>query len=529
MDLERWRLAAEMRHRVGRVGRGLRDVKGEREVLLERVREVGLGVLEVEHRSAAAAGGVGDVHLGRERQRAVLRVRGLVRVAVGRVELGGDVRVVRIRRAGRVAGDRRVGVGARERAVDRVVLGVGLDLEARAVEQQLGGRVVVDEELEADALEEADGGLRLGLGRRAGAAEGLRRRVGRGALVVKAPVAGVVAVGVDAVARRDLPVAVVVVQVLAPLAVAGRERVVVAVGVGDRQDPDLARVDEARDLGGRHARDVVALRVLRRAALAVVVDEEVGQAARLLGGDPLAGVLRGHVQRGGAGAVGVRGLARVARDAQRDDRLAVDRVADDLALDDVRVLVGEARVLLVERLARRAARNAADGADVRVVEVGPVDVVAAVGVDARRAPAGVALQARVEAELAQALRLLRGRDDLDAPAARALGQVEALLGEQAQGLAGLRLDAVGVQARGRGLRGAGDHAETERRDEGGASDANDKALHVEPPGAACQVNERVFRSCMDPHRLHPVNPRARIARVLTGRAPRPGPSEILSA
>jgi len=65
-----------------------------------------------------------------------------------------------------IAGSASVPASAR---VDRVVLGVRLDLEARAVEQELGGRVVVDEELEADALEEPGHGLRLGLGGGAGA------------------------------------------------------------------------------------------------------------------------------------------------------------------------------------------------------------------------------------------------------------------------------------------------------------------------------------------------------------------------
>jgi hypothetical protein len=97
--------------------------------------------------------------------------------------------------------------------------------------------VVVDEELRVDALDEHVQRLRLGLGVRARPTVGLVGRVGRGAFVVVAPAVVEVAVEVDAVARRDLAVAVVVAQVLAPQPLAFLEREVVAVGVGDGDDP----------------------------------------------------------------------------------------------------------------------------------------------------------------------------------------------------------------------------------------------------------------------------------------------------
>ena len=65
-----------------------------------------------------------------------------VGVAVGGVELGGDVRVVSI--------DRRILVRAGHRFVDHIVRRRRADLPANAVEQQLRCGVVVDEELEPD-------------------------------------------------------------------------------------------------------------------------------------------------------------------------------------------------------------------------------------------------------------------------------------------------------------------------------------------------------------------------------------------
>ena len=61
--------------------------------------------------------------------------------------------------------------------------------------------------------------------------------------VVVVPALVIVPVQVDPVADRDLLVAVVVAEVLPPQAL-DVERVLVAVGVGDRHEPELARVEE---------------------------------------------------------------------------------------------------------------------------------------------------------------------------------------------------------------------------------------------------------------------------------------------
>jgi hypothetical protein len=115
-----------------------------------------------------------------------------------------------------------------------------LDLPALGIEDQLGERVVVDLERRPGPLDEAAQRLDLGLGRRAAAKEGLRARLGRRALEVVVPLRRPVAVRVDAVDVGDRAVGVVVVEVLAPEPRGGRgERVVVAVGVGDRHEPRL--------------------------------------------------------------------------------------------------------------------------------------------------------------------------------------------------------------------------------------------------------------------------------------------------
>ena len=157
---------------------------------------------------------------------------------------------------------------------------------------------------------------RLGLRPRAGAAEGLAARVVRRALVVVAPLRREVAVEVDAVARGDLPVAVVVAQVLAPQALAVLEREVVAVGVGDREEPELVLVDQPPD---------------RRIGV-VAVDEVVHEPADHLGRDPLARVLRAEVQDRGLAAVAL--VARVAAHLERHDVLAVHRAPDAHELRD---------------------------------------------------------------------------------------------------------------------------------------------------------------------------------------------------
>ncbi len=228
--------------------------------------------------------------LGRVREDAVRVVGGVQRVAVGDVQLGAEVRVELLL----VVLDRRqLTVGAGQRGEDRVVGRAGEDLVALRIEQQLGRRVVVLLELEVDRLEQLQHGLGLGLGGRAWAAVGLGRQVGRGTLVVHAPALGEVAVRVDAVVGLAAdPVAVVVGHVLAPQPVLGLERVLVAVRVVHADEPQLARVDEPRDL----------------LVGAVVVDEVVERAAARLAREPLARVLHRVVEHGGP-----RVVARVLR------------------------------------------------------------------------------------------------------------------------------------------------------------------------------------------------------------------------
>jgi hypothetical protein len=85
-----------------------------------------------------------------------------------------------------------------------------------------------------------------------------------------------VAVGVDAVANGDLAVAVVVARVLAPQALVV-EGVLIAVGVGDDDEPELGAPEEIPDL-----------LVVRPPA----VDEVVQRSAVDLDADPLARVLQ---------------------------------------------------------------------------------------------------------------------------------------------------------------------------------------------------------------------------------------------
>ncbi len=326
----------------------LADGEGEGDVLGELRLDELLVVREVEAGGAVLGlppvvrvgrrGGLAGGHLGREHHDAVDVGGVAVGLAVGGVELGGHLRVV--------AGDGRVLGGAGEGLVGDVVGGGGGHLPAHAVEDQLGGGVVVDGVVEADALLEGVEGGGLGFGGGPGAAVGLAGLVGRGALVVVAPLEGEVAVEVDAVAGGDPAVAVVVAQVLAPQALAvGGVRVVVAVGVGAEQEPQLAGVHQLRD----------------PLVLAVVVERVVHQPPGHLGGDPLAGVLVGHVEHGGL--VAVLGLLRVLADLQGEDVLALDGLADGDDLGERRVLLGRAQDLLLEpaRTAVRAEHAVAGG------------------------------------------------------------------------------------------------------------------------------------------------------------------------
>ena len=127
------------------------------------------------------------------RARACRRSVPAVRVGVvGRLAVGDVQRVGRLARV--EARDRRVGVGAAERHVDRVVGVERPDLPALRVQQPLAERVQVRLELRLDAVDQALHRPRLGLRRGARPAVGLVGRVGRRALVVVAPVLGEVAV-----------------------------------------------------------------------------------------------------------------------------------------------------------------------------------------------------------------------------------------------------------------------------------------------------------------------------------------------
>ena len=101
---------------------------------------------------------------------------------------------------------------------------------------------------------------------------------------------GVVPVGVDAVVRRDLVVAVVVAQVLAPEPVVV-ERVLVAVGVGDQDEPQLVRLQQVDE---------------RFLVLAVHLDHVLEEPPVDLGADPLSCVLQRRIEDRRAAVVGHR-------------------------------------------------------------------------------------------------------------------------------------------------------------------------------------------------------------------------------
>ena len=302
-----------------------------------------------------ALGGVGEDAVG---------VGVVGQVAVGDVELGADVGIEAVAVDHPVVGGSVVAVGDRRAVVvarigleELVVRGRRVLLEAVRPQQQLGRGVVVLVEDEVDHAPELLDRLGLGLGVRARPAIGLRQEVVAGALVVVAPVGGVVAVDVDAVdGLAAHAVGVVVVHVLAPQAVAGRERVLVAVRVVDADEPQLARVDE---LGGDRA--------VRR-GLAVVAREVVQRALAGLARQPLARVLHRVVEHRRACVVGARLGAR--RDLERDDVAAHVGLAEDDLLDDAGafepVIELEVLLLVVARDAVVAApdverRVAADG------------------------------------------------------------------------------------------------------------------------------------------------------------------------
>jgi hypothetical protein len=133
----------------------------------------------------------------------------------------------------------------------------------------------------------------------------------------------VVAVGVDAVAQHDLAVAVVVPEVLPPQPLVV-ERVLVAVGVGDEDEPQLCGPQQPA--GGS-------------VAVVVGVDHVVEEAPVDLDADPLPGVLGGQVERRRAPAVA--DPAGVLRDLEGDDLSPLVGGAEHHLLDQVPVVAGE--------------------------------------------------------------------------------------------------------------------------------------------------------------------------------------------
>jgi hypothetical protein len=131
-----------------------------------------------------------------------------------------------------------------------------------------------------------------------------------------------VPVRVDTVTELDRPVPVVVAEVLPPEPrVRALERVLVAVGVGDRHEPEL-----------RLAQELLDLRVVRVPARDVPAEQADVDLTR----DPLARMLQRAVEHGGLGTVPLR--SRVLRQLQRQDLPALQCVADHLELGDRRVV-----------------------------------------------------------------------------------------------------------------------------------------------------------------------------------------------
>ena len=123
---------------------------------------------------------------------------------------------------------------------------------------------------------------------------------------------------------------------------AAGERVVVAVRVLDRHEPELGTGQQVGDLG-----------------VVLVLDDPAHEAPLDLGGDPLARVVVGRVEDGRARAVG--DVARVLRDLEDGDRLAERGRADPLVLDDVAVLGGQLEHLVVD--AARLHERSVDGVE----------------------------------------------------------------------------------------------------------------------------------------------------------------------
>ncbi len=341
-----------------------------------------------------------------------------------------------------------------QREVDRVVRRRRTRLPALRVKEPLPGRVPVDVEGEVEAVVEAHDRLRLRLGGRRRPAVRVARRDARGALLVVLPVRRVVAVRVDTVADLGRSVCVVVAQVLPPEAgVRARERVLVAVRIGDDDEPELVLPQELLDL---------------LVAGPPAVHEVLHQPAVDLGRDPLARVLRRRVEDRRLAAVL---LAGVLRDLESDELPALDRAAEDDQLRDARV---------VPR----------DRVELRAMAVGTVVVAPDVeavhcleGGELPRADAVLVLEhPDVDALLPQRGELVVVEHDLelDLPAAAYVGRGNVVALARQVRVLGLCDDRpIHVERERIGLLGPC-HRRPEREQHGGQGEAQNKAFHRFP-------------------------------------------------
>ena len=342
-------------------------------------------------------------------------------------------------------------------------------------QDQLSGGVIVLVVGEVHPVHQRQERLGLRLRGRPRAAVGLGRGVGVRSLVVVVPARREVPVRVHAVDGGDLPVAVVVAQVLPPEPVLRVEGEVVAVGVRDQDEPQLAVLHQLRELLRRDPVNGLSVRPDGRALLAVVVEEEPKRAALGLAGEPLAGVLDGRVEHGRPAAV--LPLLRVLRDLHRVDRKAAQRMPDRLELRDPRILRGEVLHLRLDVRGGvpRGARHGDVGTRVRTPDLPAACRLGGRGLE-RGAPAARADQLGPDAGPAELSDLRVGGDDLDTLAPLSLCHVEAQLLQLTELIHPLGVRPVGVQPdAGRCGRGDRKHEKRGKRND----DSTD--LHASSP------------------------------------------------
>ena len=136
---------------------------------------------------------------------------------------------------------RRTGQGA----VDRLVRRRRLLLPADRVQEELPVGVVVDHESEAEPGGQPHQGLRLRFGPGSRSPEGLISRKVEDPTGVKPQWSGRFRLMSTPSSHADLPVVVVVGEVLAPQPVVGLEGEFVTVGVGRHDEPQLGGIEEA--------------------------------------------------------------------------------------------------------------------------------------------------------------------------------------------------------------------------------------------------------------------------------------------